>query len=336
MTDAAPPSTRHAYRDWLVAAMANDRRMVCLDSDTGLFHGVDFGAAAQRYLNLGIAEQNMMGVAAGLAASGWRPYVNTMATFATTRAAEAVKIDIAYNALPVRIVATHAGVSAGHLGPTHHSLEDLAVMRTLPNLTVVVPADAAGTVSLLSQLAELPGPAYVRLGRKPTPALPVPASPQTARPVLDHPVLGRIEVFGSGRRVVIVCTGPLPVLHSLAAAEELRAGGLDTAVLHAHTVKPLDTATLLDRTAGADLVVTVEEHWRTGGLGSAVAEALTEQLAGAPPRPVLRIGMPDAFVSTVGTQQELLDAAGISVPGIVAAVGGVMQNRRTDQFATVE
>lgn len=306
-------ATRTTYRDHLVALMAADERVVCLDTDTGLFAGVDFGAAADRYVNLGIAEHNLMGVAAGMAASGRLPYVNTMAAFAASRAVEAVKIDIAYNALPVRIMATHSGVSAGHLGPTHHALEDLAVMRALPNMTVVVPADARGTASTLDQMAGVNGPVYVRLGRKPTPALPQD---------VGDPVLGRAQPIRPGRRIVIVCCGPLPTHAALGAAAEL---GEEIGVLHVHTVKPLDVDALLAATADAELVVTVEEHWRVGGLGSAVAEALSESA----PRRLLRIGLPDRFVSVVGDQTEVLAAHGITAPGIAARILDCSA-RRTD------
>ncbi|MGC5033776.1 transketolase family protein [Micromonospora sp. DT229] len=305
-------ATRTAYRDHLVRMMADDPRIVCLDTDTGLFAGVDFGAAASRYVNLGIAEQNLMGMAAGLAASGWRPYVNTMATFASTRAVEAVKVDIAYNALPVRIVATHAGVSAGHLGPTHHCLEDLAVMRTLPNMTVVVPGDAPAVPDLLTQLATLPGPAYVRLGRKATPDLPAAAR---------RPLVGQLQTLLPDGEVLIVSCGPQPTLRALAAAELLSAGGPTTPpvaarVVQAHTVQPFDVDGLLRHAADVRLVVTVEEHWRTGGLGSTVAEILAERL----PRRLLRLALPDAFVATVGSPDELLDHAGLSPEGIAAAI----------------
>ncbi|MEV4259128.1 hypothetical protein AB0J52_38725, partial [Spirillospora sp. NPDC049652] len=164
-----PRSAREAYSAVLPELMLADERLYCLDSDTGLFDRDAFAAVPGRYLNLGIAEQSLMGTAAGLAASGRIPFVTTMATFAATRALEAIKIDIVYNALPVRIVATHGGLSAGHLGPTHHALEDLAVMRALPGLTVVVPADADQAEAAVRQSAELPGPAYIRLGRKATP-----------------------------------------------------------------------------------------------------------------------------------------------------------------------
>lgn len=164
-------AAREVYRDVLVELLGEDERYVCLDSDTGLFSATSWGEGARRYLNLGIAEQNLMGVAAGLARSGRIPFVNTMATFAATRALEAVKLDIAWNDLPVRIVATHGGLSAGHLGSTHHALEDLAVMRMLPNMTVLVPADGPATESLVRAGAELPGPVYLRLGRGATPSI---------------------------------------------------------------------------------------------------------------------------------------------------------------------
>lgn len=297
-------ATRNAYRDTLVELMADDRQLLCLDTDTGLFAGVEFGDP-RRYLSLGIAEHNLMGMAAGLAAAGWTPYVNTMAAFASSRAAEAVKIDISYNALPVRIAATHGGVSAGHMGPTHQSLEDLAMMRLLPDMTVLVPPDARAVRSLMGQLASVPGPAYLRLGRKPTPALPE---------WVPDPVLGHIQPLRDGHDVVVVSTGSLPVLAALEAAEMLEADGISTAVLHAHTIKPFDVAGLLARTESARLVVTIEEHWRAGGLGSLVAESLAENL----PRRLLRIGMPDSFVHQVGTQHELLAAAGIG-PAQIAA-----------------
>src|SRR6185437_246503 len=165
-------AARHVYRDRLVTLMAADPRVVCVDTDTGLFTGTDFGPAAGRYLDLGIAEHTAMAAAAAMARAGWVPFVNTMSTFAGTRALESVKINIAYNELPVRIFATHGGVAAGHLGFTHFALEDLAVMRALPGMAVVVPADASATASVVEQSAAIGGPLYVRLGRKATAPLP--------------------------------------------------------------------------------------------------------------------------------------------------------------------
>ncbi|WP_030060692.1 MULTISPECIES: transketolase family protein, partial [Streptomyces] len=303
-TATAPLSSRETYRDVLLELMPADERLVCLDSDTGLFNGADFGTAAERYVNLGIAEHTLMGAAAGLARKGRIPFVNTMAAFASTRALEAVKLDIALNGLPVRIAATHSGVSAGHLGPTHHSLEDLAVMRLLPNMTVVVPADAAATASLLRQSLHLPGPVYLRLGRNATPDLPTDAPPVE---------LGRIQVLRRGDAVTLAACGPYPVHAALAAADQLAAAGIEATVLNVHTVKPLDTATLLTAAEVTGAVVTVEEHWRSGGFGSAVAEALAERSATT----VRRIGMPDAFASVSGGHQYQLERAGITARAVV-------------------
>jgi transketolase len=299
--------TRNAYRERLVALLTRYPRLICLDTDTGLFTGIDFGLAADRYVNLGIAEHNLMGIAAGLAASGFQPFVNTMATFAATRAVEAVKIDIAYNALPVRIVATHGGLAAGHFGPTHHALEDLAVMRALPNMTVVVPADVAATEAAVEQAVDLPGPLYLRLGRKATAALPVTAEP---------PRIGVAQVLRAGRDVLLVCCGPHPVLAALAAAELLAAEGVWATVLNMHTVKPIDVERLCGHAAGVPLVVTVEEHWRAGGLGGAVAETLAEH---APVR-VLRVGVADTFATVVGNHDALTEHYGIAAAAIARQV----------------
>ncbi|BCJ50687.1 transketolase [Actinoplanes sp. NBRC 14428] len=300
-------ATRVAYRDRIAEVLARDPRTVCVDTDTGLFQGVDFGAAAHRYVNVGIAEHNAMGLAAGLAAGGFTPFVHTFATFAAMRAAEAVKIDIAYNALPVRIAATHSGLSAGHFGPTHHALEDLAVMRCLPNMTVVVPADAAGTEALLEQTLGLPGPLYLRLGRKPTPPLPAGAAP---------PRLGFAQVLRTGPDVLLVACGPHPVHAALGAAELLAADGIRAGVLNMHTVKPLDVPALLAHSAGRALVVTVEEHWRAGGLGGAVAEALAE----SGPVRVLRLGVDDTFASVVGDHDALARHYGIDPASVAGRI----------------
>ena len=295
---------RAAYRDLLVGLMADDPRLYCLDTDTGLFTGVDFGPAADRYVNLGIAEHSLMGTAAGLAASGKIPFVNTMATFATTRALEAVKIYIAYNALPVRIVATHGGLAAGHLGPTHHSLEDLAIMRTLPGFTVIVPADATAAQEAVRQSLELPGPVYIRLGRAATP--PIDRGPTR---------IGIAQQLRTGSDVAIFTCGPHPAHAALRAADQLARRGVDAAVVNLHTLKPLDVLAVVSAARGAAGVITVEEHWRSGGLGGAVAETLAEH---APTR-VIRIGMPDTFAQVVGDQDYLTGHYRISDTEITAA-----------------
>ena len=313
MTGPEPRPGREVYRDLLAGLMASDERLVCLDSDTGLFSSVDFGPGAARYVNVGIAEQNMMGVAAGLARAGRVPVVNTMATFAVTRALESIKVDIALTNLPVRIVATNGGLAAGHLGPTHHSLEDLAIMRTLPNMTVVVPADADQTLALFVAALDTPGPVYFRLGRGATPGLPA------AAPAVRLGV-AQVVRHTDRARVTIVACGPYPVLAALDAAAELAADGTTVTVLNMHTVKPLDVAALVAAAEFSDVVVTAEEHWATGGLGSAVAEALAEL---APVR-VVRVAAAERFFPMAGGQQWLLAQAGVDRDRIVAAARGVL------------
>lgn len=272
---------------------------------------MDFGPTANRYLNVGIAEHTLMGAAAGLARAGRMPWVNTMAAFASARALDAVKVDIALTNAPVRIAATHCGVSAGHLGPTHHALEDLAVMRALPNMTVVVPADATQTRELVRQAAGVPGPVYLRLGRNATPALPAGPPPR----------LGTVQQVRAGTDVTIAACGPYPLLAALEAADLLHRDGIRAAVLNVHTLKPLDVPTILAAASITGLVVTVEEHWAAGGLGSAVTEALAETL----PVPVHRIAMPDSFIDVSGGQRFLLDYAGVTSAAVAAKVRAALR-----------
>ncbi|MFF6773017.1 transketolase family protein [Streptomyces sp. NPDC012637] len=313
-------ATREAYRDSLLSLLDRNPELICLDSDTGLFSADHAAAAGEQYLNLGIAEHNLMGIAAGMAACGRMPFVNTMAAFATSRALEAIKIDIAYNRLPVRIMATHGGLAAGHLGPTHQALEDLAVMRTLPGMTVVVPADAAATEAFVEQSLDLAGPLYVRLGRKPSPALPESAPP---------PVIGKAQTLRRGEDVVLACCGPYPVLACLEAADALAGLGIEATVLNLHTLRPFDAETLVAAAGPARLVVTLEEHWRGGGLGGAVAETLAEE---APTR-VLRLGMPDRFVDEVGNQEHLVAHYDLTAERVVRTVRTALGRTAVDTTA---
>jgi transketolase len=296
---------REVYRDLVTELMVEDERLVCLDTDTGLFDRVDFGPAAARYVNVGIAEHTLMGAAAGLAKEGRRPLAHTMAAFAASRALEAVKVDIAMTALPVLICATHAGVSAGPLGPTHHALEDLAVMRSLPNMRVIVPADEQSTRSLVRQALAASGPTYLRLGRGAAPAIDDVAPAR----------LGEAQVLRVGGDVTIVACGSYPLVAACEAADALEQDGVHATVINISTIKPLDIRTLSTaaRETGG-LVVTVEEHWASGGLGSAVAETLSELL----PVRVQRVALPDKFVSQAGDQGYLLEAAGITAERVAA------------------
>lgn len=305
-------AAREVYRRCLTEAAADDPSIFCLDSDTGGLETTFAGRLPDQYLNVGIAEANLMGVAAGLAATGLRPYAHTFASFATTRACEQIKIDIAGNALPVRIVATHGGLSAGHYGPTHHAVEDIAIMRTLPSMTIVIPADAAETEYAVRHTLDLPGPLYLRLGRAATPL------------VYDGPYpfrLGEAVVLQPGSDVTIVAAGPWPVLAARQAGAMLARARVSAAVLNMHTVKPIDRDALVRAARQTGGIVTVEDHVLAGGLGAAVCEVV----AAEQPCLVRRIGVPDAHLDIVGEETDLLHACGITADAIVAAALAIVR-----------
>lgn len=292
-------AAREIYRRTLLELARRDPRIYCLDTDMGGLEEAFEATLPGQYVDLGIAEANMMTVAAALAASGKIPFVNTMASFASARACEQIKVDIAYNNVPVKIVATHAGLSAGHLGPTHHALEDVAIMRAFPNMTVIIPADAAETAKTIEAIVDVPGPVYVRLGRKAT------------DPIYhaDYEfTIGRAIELRPGRDVTIVAAGGHPVLAALAAHDRLASDGISARILNLHTLKPVDVRSLIDAATSTRGVVTVEEHSIIGGLGSAVAEVLGEHA----PAPLRRIGIPDTFCDRVGGQADLLATYGIT------------------------
>jgi transketolase len=299
-------SARDAYRKTLLELARRDPRIYCLDSDMGGLETTFEAHLPAQYVDLGIAEANLMTVAAGMAKAGKLPFVNTMAAFAGVRAYEQVKIDIAYNNLPVRIVATHAGLSAGTLGPTHHAQQDLAAMRALPHMTVLVPADAVEATKMVEAAAYLPGPLYMRLGRRATDLV----------YQQDYElVIGRAVELCAGYDVTIVGCGDLPMLAALAAHAELADTGISARVLNMHTVKPLDTAALLAAARETRGIVTVEDHSVIGGLGGAVAEVLAE----LHPTYMRRIGIDDVFCDRVGDHGELLAAQGVTSSAITQA-----------------
>ncbi|WP_051812497.1 transketolase family protein [Streptomyces sp. NRRL S-340] len=300
------PDPRAAYREALLELAAADSRVVCLDSDTGGLENTFGERFPDRYVNVGIAEANLMTVAAGLARRGFLPYVHTMATFATMRAGEFLKLDVVGNRLPVRVVATHGGLSAAHFGTSHFALEDLAVTRALSDLTVVVPGDARQIGAATRQLHEVPGPGYLRLGRSATPVPPGPA------PAFR---LGRARVLREGADVTLVAAGPLPLLLALEAAAELAAGGTEAQVLDLHTLHPLDHEGLLAACRGRAGVVTVEEHRPQGGLGDAVTEVVAAELA----LPVRRVAVRGRPGVRVAGQRAALEQLGVSTGAVAEA-----------------
>ncbi|WP_432061362.1 transketolase family protein [Streptomyces sp. S1] len=316
-TPSKPVGPREAYREALVALAERDERVLCLDSDMGNLDTSFGGRFPERYVSTGIAEANLFTVSAGLAARGLRPYAHTMATFAATRAAEQLKLDVVGTGLPVRVVATHAGLSAAHFGGTHYCLEDLAVTRALHGLTVVVPADAREIGPALAALHELDGPSYLRLGRSATP------------PVHDGDVppfrLGEAVTLRAGNDVTLVACGPLPVRFALAAADRLAGEGIAARVLQIHTLVPFDEAAIAVAAAETGGLVTVEEHRPQGGLGDAVAQVV----AAHAPRPVLRIAVTGPLPGLVDDHAGLLAATGVSPETVHAAALRVLSAPRT-------
>ncbi|HSJ91821.1 MAG TPA: transketolase C-terminal domain-containing protein [Ilumatobacter sp.] len=304
---AGKHNARAVYGEALVELAAQHPEVVALTADLMLSHQLKrfHDAHPERFFNVGIAEQDLMGVSAGLAIDGKVPFATTFAAFASMRAHEQVRTDIAYPSLPVKIVGTMGGLSGGTAGPTHSGLEDLGVMRMMPGMTVIAPSDPIHLSQFVQQAYDTPGPVYIRLGRGEDPII-YPAGHQVR--------IGEAVTAADGDDVTIVCTGVM-LRHALAAAARLAADGIGTRVLDMHTVKPLDTAAIAGAAEETGRIVTVEDHLVTGGLGSAVAECVAE--LGAPCR-VVRLGIPDLF-SIIGPPAELYREHGYDETGIERA-----------------
>ena len=299
---------RNAFADELTQLAATDERVVLLSGDIGnrLFDRFQ-EQSRDRFLNCGVAEANMMGVAAGMGLSGLRPVVYTITPFTTTRCFEQIRVDVCYHDAPVVIVGTGSGLSYAALGPTHHSLEDLAILRTLPGMQVLAPCDANELRSLLRAAISSGAPTYIRIGKKGEPAV------HSAPPDLR---IGEALVIRPGNHLALVCSGTiLPT--ALAAADRLAADGIDCEVTSMHTIKPLDTAYLDDAAGRFGLIATIEEHGRIGGLGGAVAEWAADTGAGTP---LLRFGTPDEFLHEVGSQSFARSRFGLTPEDIAKTV----------------
>jgi transketolase len=264
----------------------------------------------QRFFNMGIAEQNLYGTAAGLALSGKVVCASTFAMFASGRAFEIIRNSIGYTGANVKVCATHAGITVGEDGASHQTFEDIALMRTIPGMTVVNPSDGVSTMKLMKQVCAFDGPAYVRLGRASVPVF------------YDEDaeiVLGKGHELKTGKDVAIVATG-IMVAEAMKAAEELAAEGIDARVIDIHTIKPLDTQLLLTEAQQTGAIVTSEEHNIIGGLGSAVAEALSEIC----PVPIVRHGVNDEFGKS-GPAKALLEHYSLNARGICEKVKLALQ-----------
>ena len=284
MSEVKKIATRESYGNALVELGAEHDNLIVLDADlaaatkTGVFKK----AYPDRHIDCGIAECNMMGIAAGLSTTGIVPFASTFAMFAAGRAFEQVRNSIGYPHLNVKIGATHAGISVGEDGATHQCNEDIALMRTIPGMVILNPADDVEAKACVKAAYEYNGPVYLRFGRLAVPVI-------NDRPDYKFE-LGKGVVLREGKDVTIVATG-LCVSSALEAAEKLAADGIDAKIINIHTIKPLDEELIVAAAKETGKVVTVEEHSVIGGLGSAVCDALAEKC----PVPVKKIGVQDVF-----------------------------------------
>ncbi len=307
-------ATRDAYGKTLVELGRQDPRIAVLDADlsgstkTALFRN-EF---PERFFNAGIAEANMVGMAAGLAAGGMIPFASTFAVFASGRAFEQIRQSLAYPRLNAKIVATHGGITVGEDGGSHQSVEDLAIMRALPNMTVLCPADGPETAAAVRAIAAYDGPVYMRLGRAKVPV------------VMPEDVaftIGRANLLRPGTDLTFMTTG-LMTAQALEAARILEEEGVSARVLHLGSIKPLDVDAVLRAARETGAVVTAEEHSVIGGLGGAVCEVLAE----GHPVPVERVGLRDVFGQS-GTADELLRHYGLTPAHLVEAAERILKRK---------
>ena len=298
-------ATRQAYGEALIELVEKNDKVVVLDADLANATQTCKVAKAhpEKFYNCGIAEANMVDIAAGMSTMGLIPYCSSFAMFAAGRAYEQIRNSIAYPHFNVKICATHAGVSVGEDGGSHQCIEDLALMRAIPGMTVICPADANEAKAATMAIAEMNGPVYMRLARLATPVF----EGDMVKPF----VIGKANVLREGKDVAIFATG-LMVSESLAAAEKLAKEGIDAAVINIHTIKPIDRDIIVKAACETGCIVTAEEHSVIGGLGSAVAEVVTEEC----PVPVVKLGIYDRFGMS-GPAAELLDIFELRAKDIV-------------------
>jgi transketolase len=306
--------TRSGFGDGLLEIGRKKRNVVALCADlTGSLKMNAFEKEfPERFVQVGIAEANMMGIAAGLTIGGMIPYTGTFANFSTGRVYDQIRQSIAYSNKNVKICASHAGITLGEDGATHQILEDIGMMRMLPNMTVIVPADYNQTKAATIAIGEHVGPAYLRFGRPVVPNF---------TPENQQFIIGKADVLIQGADVTIVACGHL-VWKSVEAAQILAERGISAEVINMHTIKPFDKAALLKSVAKTGCVVTAEEHMRNGGLGDAVAQILAQEM----PTPQVFVAVNDKFGES-GTPDELMAKYGLEAVNIVEAAQSVMSKK---------
>jgi transketolase len=301
-------ATREAYGKALAEIGIKNEKIVVLDADLSKStKTADFKKVCpERFINMGIAEGNMMSTAAGIASCGKIPFASTFAIFATGRAFEQIRNSICYPRLNVKVCATHAGITVGEDGASHQSVEDISLMRSIPNMTVICPSDAVETEAAIKAITEYNGPCYVRLGRS------------GVNIINDTPEykfeIGKGVELKVGTEATIIATG-IMVDAALEAHEILKQEGINVRVINIHTIKPIDSEIITKAAKETGVIITAEEHSIIGGLGSAVAEVTSENF----PVPVIRVGIKDVFGES-GKAEELLKAYGLTAEEIVNAV----------------
>lgn len=303
----AKMATREAYGKALAELIVEDKKVVVLDADLSKSTKTADAKAVcpERHFNVGIAEGNMMGVAAGLASCGNTVFASSFAMFATGRAYEQVRNSIGYTHLNVKICATHAGITLGEDGASHQSIEDIALMRAIPGMTVIQPCDDIETKQVIKAISKINGPCYVRLGRSAVDTV------NTEDYVFE---LGKGSVLRKGKDITLVATGMM-VQQALLAANTLSEQGIEVNVINIHTIKPLDEALILEFAKQSKLIVTCEEHSKFGGLGSAVAETLSKNH----PMKLAMVAVNDTFGES-GTPNALIEKYGLTAKDIVKTV----------------
>lgn len=303
----AKMATREAYGKALAQLILEDKKIVVLDADLSKSTKTADAKAVcpERHFNVGIAEGNMMGIAAGLASCGNTVFASSFAMFATGRAYEQVRNSIGYTHLNVKICATHAGITLGEDGASHQSIEDIALMRAIPGMTVIQPCDDIETKQVIQAISKVNGPCYVRLGRSAVDTV------NSEDYVFE---LGKGHVLRKGNDITLVATGMM-VQQALLAANTLSEQGIEVSVINIHTIKPLDETLILEYAKKSKLVVTCEEHSKFGGLGSAVAETLSKNH----PVKMAMVAVNDTFGES-GTPNALIEKYGLTAKDIVKTV----------------
>lgn len=306
-------SSRTACRMAQLDLAREEERLFSVEGDLGQYSVPFHRELPRRFLQLGIAEADLVGTAVGLALRGKIPFVNSFAAFLALRACEQVRLDVAYHRANVKLVGYYAGISGGPAASTHHCIEDLAILRAMPNLTLIAPADSVETWKAVRAAAAHDGPVYLRIGRAETPQV----------YFADYEfIIGKAVELAPGDDVALIAAGNQMVAEAMAASVRLAAEGIGARVLNLHTVKPLDREAVA-AAAATGAVVTVEDHNVLGGLGGAVAEVL----AGERPVPLERVGIEDCFCDPVGPYEEMISHYGLDAAGIVRAAHQALERK---------